>query len=165
MGQIADERQRDRGHAGAQPVLRRPAQVRRYKPQPRCQPHNTGGQQQLEILIVRGIKGLHPVGDVRPGPVCHRRVHHAGADPEQLAPERLIQPACRRDPPGRAAVGAPIIVDDQHLIQPAEAWKAGPEVCQQKQHRRRGHDCRRHAAPQPVQRHLPPAQCEPKHRP
>ena len=38
MGQVADQRQRDGRYAGAQPVLRGPAQVRNDKPQPRRQP-------------------------------------------------------------------------------------------------------------------------------
>ena len=160
MGQVTDQRQRDGRYAGAQPVMRGPAQVRNDKPQPRRQPGSAGGQQQLQIFVVGGIERFHPVRDARARPIGHRRVHHAGADAQQLAPNGLRQPAFHRNAPGRAAVGAPIVVEDQHIVQAAQAREARHTIGQQRQHRRTGDDAPRQHAARPVQRQFPPAQAK-----
>ena len=113
MGQIADQRQRDRRDPGAQPVLRGLAQVRRHKPHPGGQAQHTTGQQQLQVLVVGSVKRFHPGGDVRPCPLGHGGVHHTGTNTQQLTPERLRRPGRPADAPGRAAIGAPIIVEYQ----------------------------------------------------
>lgn len=66
MGQVTDQRQRDGRYAGAQPVMRGPAQVRNDKPQPRRQPGSAGGQQQLQIFVVGGIERF--IRSVMPAP-------------------------------------------------------------------------------------------------
>ena len=165
MGQVADQRQCDRGHAGAQPVMGGLAQVGDHKPQPRGQPRHAGGQQQFQVLVVGGVKGAHPLGDVRARPLGHSRVHHAGADAEQLAPHRLRQPAFGGDAPGRAAVGAPVIVKNQQVIQAAQAGEARHKIGKQRQHCRAEHNDHCQCPAQLVQRQFPPAQGKPQHGP
>ena len=165
LRQIADQRQRDGRHAGAQPVPGGFPQMADDEPQPRAQPQDAGGQQLFQVLIMGGIEGVHARGQIAARPVHHGGVHHAGAHADPLAPHRLVQPGTPGDAPGRAAVGAPVVVDDQNIVQAPQAGEAWPEVCQCIQQQAAYHQDGGHHAPGPPERDLPPAQAKAQQRP